>query len=118
MNGKMNSTLEIDPELSAIDAESARSSRRKRLEPVSISRGHYDILYGSHLPRRARRLGYGETSREACDILHAPLRHQTQIGPSLNSPAFTRWAAPQGVGIVQQIMNQIPSPLRDRLGRR
>lgn len=116
----MNSTLEIDPELTVIDAESARSSRRKRLEPVSLSRPGYNILLGQPLPQRARRRGYGESERQAHDILHA-LRHQTQIGPSLNSPPFTRLSAQQGVGIVQQAMSQRPAPIWDTLmaiGRR
>ena len=86
-------SLEIDPELTAIDAESARSSRRKRLEPVSVSRrghyGHYDILLGqSHLPRRARRLGYGESERQADDILHAQATDEEKR-------CDPRWALPQ-----------------------
>lgn len=113
-------SLEIDPEQVAVDSESARSSRRFQRLPISISRPGYNILLGQPLPQRARRRGYGESERQAHDILHA-LRHQTQIGPSLNSPPFTRLSAQQGVGIVQQAMSQRPAPLWDTLmaiGRR
>jgi len=61
-------SLEIDPEQIAIDPEAVRSSRRYQRLPVSIPRPEYTILFGQ--PRRARRLGYGESSREADDILH------------------------------------------------
>ena len=79
----------MDPELVAVDAESARRARR--------------------------RLGYGDYG----------LHRQSHLGPSLNLPArltirddmFSR----QTLGIVSQIMNERPAPLRDRLmmmGRR
>jgi len=118
----MNSTLEIDPELTVIDAESARSSRRKHLEPVSVSRGHYDVLLAQsqpHLGETRKRLGYGDSSRQRRDILRA----QSHLGPPLSLPArltmlddvVYRESIP---GIITQILSQRPSPLMDRLSRR
>jgi len=82
-------SLEIDPELTAIDAEAVQSSRRYQRLPASLSRGHYDILYGQ--PRRARRLGYGESERQADDILRG-LRSQATDEEKRCDP---RWALPQ-----------------------
>jgi len=94
VNGKMS--LEIDPEQIAIDPEAVRSSRRFQRLPVSIPRPEYNILLGqSHLPRRARRLGYGESERQADDILHAQATDEEKR-------CDPRWALPQ-TAIQQQL---------------
>lgn len=45
-----------------------------------------------------------------------PFRQQSQLGSSWNFPPFTRlWPQGRPGGVINQILNERPSPVRDRL---
>jgi hypothetical protein len=86
----------MDPEQVAIDREGVRIIRQRQRLPISHEM--YDLM------------SFGA---------------QTHRGPSFNLPAISTMAndvhyhkSIPGPDIIAQIINQIPSPLRDRLSRR
>jgi len=110
-------SLEIDPEQIAIDPEAVRSSRRYQRLPVATPR--YNLLLGQQsLPRKVRRpLGYGESERQADDILHGLHAQATDEERKRDREANLSQYGPQKgtPGIMEQIQQQRSMPLMSLL---